>query len=430
MAENYLYLYIFIAICVAIIGWSMIRLERVYQYPFFMAAIFMSFIVPQANALVNSNSSIVLSQEVIGKVLLYSCLCAAMCWIGYKLYQPNPKWLAKLDIPLDENKLLRTGFILLSVGYICYSILPSLAVETGANGNLTGPATILLFFGGVIFIAFPIFLLAAIKQPKFINIALAILAALPIIQSVLGGRRQPTIVFLLTIGMVFFLVKNYIPPRWFFLVFIVMAALIIPVLGNLRGDFWTLIFNGDWQSLADSTQANFDKLNRGEILELRNAALMIDGADKTNTFGFGTGWWDSVIFQYIPGQIVGFDVKKSFQFGISVDLQAVYGYNIPNGSTATGMGDSYNQFSYLGCLVFALIGCIFKTLWTSLVYRQSIVSSLLYIGLMGPAMVGITHGIGRFLQEFIFQVVVMYLIVRFSRESSRLSASSSKKFIN
>jgi hypothetical protein len=94
------------------------------------------------------------------------------------------------------------------------------------------------------------------------------------------------------------------------------------------------------------------------------------------------------------------------------------------------MGDTYNQFGYLGCLVFAVIGCIFKTLWTSLVYRQSIVSSLLYIGLMGPAMVGITHGIGRFLQEFIFQVLVMYLIVRFSRESTKIAVHPKRKFIN
>ena len=37
MAETYLYL--FIGICIAIVAWGVIRLERVYQYPFFMVTI-------------------------------------------------------------------------------------------------------------------------------------------------------------------------------------------------------------------------------------------------------------------------------------------------------------------------------------------------------------------------------------------------------
>lgn len=424
------YLYLFVGICSAILIWSMIRLERVYQYPFFMTSIFVSFLVPQANALVYSTGSFVLASDIVDKVLLYSCMCVAMCWVGYQFYQPSPKLLAKMDILLDEGKLFRSGIILLLIGHVCYFIFSRLPIQTGANGNFSGPSTILLFLGGVIYIAFPIFLLYTLRQPRFINISMMILSAFPIVQAVLGGRRQPTVVFLLTIGISFFLVKNYIPPRWVFIALIFMAALIIPVLGNLRGDFWSMIFNGDWQSLSNSLQLNFDKVSKGEILELRNAALLIDAADKTSVFGYGSGFWDSIVFQYVPGQIVGFDVKKSLQFGTSIDLYTLYGYSTPSGTTPTGIGDSYSQFGYFGCLIFAAIGCIFKILWMSLLYRQSIVSGLLYIGLIGPALVGITHGIGRFLQEFIFQTGVMYLVVLFSRKSTKIAIQPIKEFIN
>jgi len=44
------YLLVFISICVAILLWSMIRLERIYQFPFFMVSVFLSFILPQAIA--------------------------------------------------------------------------------------------------------------------------------------------------------------------------------------------------------------------------------------------------------------------------------------------------------------------------------------------------------------------------------------------
>ncbi|WP_272943049.1 hypothetical protein [Geminocystis herdmanii] len=37
-----LYLFLFITICIAIVGWSIVRLERIYQFPFFMASVFFS----------------------------------------------------------------------------------------------------------------------------------------------------------------------------------------------------------------------------------------------------------------------------------------------------------------------------------------------------------------------------------------------------
>jgi hypothetical protein len=410
-----IYFYLFIGICSSILMWGMIRLERVYQYPFFMGAIFVSFILPQASALVNS-SSYSLPSTAVEKVLLYSCMCASMCWTGYQFYRPKEKWLSKLDLNLDNHKLFKSAVLFLVVGNLCHFILSRINIQTAnSGGTWTGPATILIFIAGVLNIALPIFLFVALRSPTVINITLTVLAAIPLLQAIiLYGRRQPTMILLLIIGMSLFLVKKYIPPRWAFIIFVISAALIIPVLGALRGDFWSLLFKGDWETAWSATQKSLNVITKGEILELRNAAYMIDGADLTNTYGYGTGFWDSIVFQYVPGQIVGFDVKKSFQFGSSLNLREIYGYSAPTGSTTTGIGDSYAEFGYFGCLIFAAIGCMFKTLWFS-IYRGSIFSALLYIGLISSAMVGITHGISRFLQEFIFQTGVMYLVAKYSQ---------------
>jgi len=395
--------------------WGMIRLERVYQYPFFMAAIFISFILPQANSLLNATSGF-LSPAALEKVMLYTCMCTGMCWIGYQFYQPKEKWLSKLDFRLDDRRLFQSGVLLLSIGYACNFALSRIDIEKTAVGTWTGPATILIFFAALIYTALPIFLLDALKRPSFINMTMTVIAAIPILQSIiLYGRRQPTMTFLLTIGMAFFLMKNYIPPRWVFLVFVVGAIFIIPLLGALRGDFWSLLFSGDWDKAVTTSQYHLDRVNKTDILELRNAALMIDAADLTNRYGYGTRFWDGIIFQYVPGQIIGQGLKQSFQFGSSVNLNQIYGYSVPLGTTTTGIGDSYAEFGYFGCLIFGLIGRIFKTLWISIFYRGSMASALLYIGLISPAMVGITHGIGRFIQEFIFQVGVIYLVMNFSK---------------
>jgi hypothetical protein len=44
------YLLVFIGICTAILLWSINRVERIYQFPFFMVSVFLSFILPQAIA--------------------------------------------------------------------------------------------------------------------------------------------------------------------------------------------------------------------------------------------------------------------------------------------------------------------------------------------------------------------------------------------
>lgn len=416
MAETYLYL--FIGICIAIVAWGLIRLERVYKYPFFMVTIFLSFILPQAISLVNNSFGSVVSQAALQRVLLYSCMCIGMCWIGYQ-YKPNSKWLAKLDIPIDQHKLFIAGTLLTGIGYLCNLLLSRITIQTAANGNWTGVATILDFFAGLIYIGLPIFLLQALSRPNLINIALTIISTLPILQNIIvSGRRQATMTFLITIGLSLFIIKRYVPPRWVFITGIILAAYIIPVLGQLRGSFWTLVFNGDWQTVVSSSQQSLNTVSLGKTLELRNAALIMDASEQLNKYGYGTGFWDSIVFQFVPGQIVGFDVKKSLQFNLGTVgyLQTLYGYSIPNGSTPTGIGDSFMEFGYFGCVIYALIGFLFKNLWISTIYRGSVVSSILYIGLISPAMLGITHGIGRFCQEFIFQCGALFLVTYFSRQ--------------
>lgn len=413
MSETFLYL--FIGICISLIAWGLIRIERVYQYPFFMGTIFISFLLPQAFAL--HSNPLGVSSVAIERALLMSCLCAAMCWIGYQL-QPNIKLLAKLNIVIDERKLFQAGIGLMLIGYFFNFLFSRTIIQKAANGNLTGPTTIYIFFAQVIYIAFSIFILQALKKPTIINIILTIICGFPIVQSIIiGGRRQPTMTFLIIVGLSFLLIRRCVPPRWIFIVAIILSTFLIPLIGKLRGDFWNLVFQQDWQTLFSSSQKSFDTLQKGEILELRNAALIMDAAEQTNKYGFGTEFWNRIVFQYVPGQILGDEFKKSLQFnwGAYDDTLNLYGYSIPRGSTYTGIADCFGEFSYFGCLIFASIGFLFKNLWISSFYLNSTFSRLLYMGLISPAMVGITHGIGRFIQELIFQFIFISLVTFYSQ---------------
>lgn len=412
MAETYRDL--LVLICIGLLGWGLIRIERIYQYPFFMGAMFISFILPQAFALSENPGAV--SSEALENVLLMSCLCAAACWIGYAI-KPNPKWLAKLSIKADEHKLFQSGIVLMVVGYLS-DALYNRTVEAN-NGQLSGTAaTIFIFFVGTIYIALPIFIFQLLKQPNAINFTFTILAALvPLQNIIISGRRQPTMTLIVIVGLSLFLIRRYLPPRWAVITAVAMIAILVPLFAEIRGEFWSLLFNGQWQDILSLGQKAFENQQEGEILELRNAALIIDAVQHTGIYGYGTGWWDSIVFQYVPGQIVGYEFKKSLQFHIFDYklLKDIYGYSLPTGLTITAVGDSFMEFGYFGCFVLALIGYIFKHLWISSVYHSSIFSRLLYMGLISPAMVGITHGIGRFWQDAIFQLICVSLVSYYAR---------------
>ncbi|MEB3192033.1 MAG: hypothetical protein VKL42_16955 [Snowella sp.] len=412
-------LFLFISICLAIVGWSLIRLERIYQFPFFMASVFLSFILPQAIAIVE-NPGIGVTNAAVERMLIYASLCAAMCWIGYQL-SPNYKLFNGLNLEIDEDKLFHAGIVLLIIGQVCVFMLSRITIQTSAaaGGNWTGPATILYFFGGTLSIALPIFLIRTLQKPSLINLILTFVAAFPTISAIIFfGRRQPTISFLITIGLCFFFVKKYIPPRLLLVVLTPIAAYVIPTLGALRGRFWELLFAGQWNEIRTASEQGLDTVLEGNILELRNATLIMDYVSQLNYYSYGAKLWNAFIFQFVPGQLVGFDFKRSLQFNLDLDLVGYYAYRIPTGSTLTGLGDSFMDFGFLGCLFFALMAYFYKTLWTSVFYSRSIVGIILYTGIVDSAMVGLTHEIGRFVNELIFNGGVVFLITLYCKRPS------------
>jgi hypothetical protein len=416
-----LFLDIFILICLGLIFWGTTKPERIYQFPFIMGFIFFSFLLPQAIALVQNPAGV--PADALTRVMLFSCMCAGCCWLGYQI-QPNRKILNTITIRLDDKRLFWAGVVLTFIGHIFAFLLRNTIANTTSDGLWTGPATIYIFLFQVLYIALAIFLLQLLKKPTYGNLIFTIVSAIPLIQFILAGRRQSTMTFAVIVGLAFFMSRKVSPPRWFGIAFILSTTFLIPVVGQLRNEFWVLLFTGNWTELLAATQLSFGRLVEGEILELRNAALLMDAANLTNEFGFGKGYWDVVVFQYVPAQILGAGFKSALQFKEqNFDLETLYGYSIHVGTTVTGVGDTYLEFCYYGCLVFVLIAYLFKHLWIAGVYRQSMPCQILYAGLISPSMVSLTHGTGRFLQEFIFQLIFVLLIVMFCRQKPETNPS-------
>lgn len=411
---NYILFVILCLICSLLIFEGINNRHKIYQFPFFMAAIFASFIIPQAFALIYGSYGLdKVPQSAITRVILMSCLCISMCWIGYQL--PLPKsWFAKVPINFDQNKLVVFNIIYIVLGIFFWLLVFRLPDGDKLSGTSTGPYTILVFFAKLF--ADTGFALAIInfftQSKKSLYFAILICASImPFYRAVFFGRRTGLAALILIVGIAFYLFRRYVPPRSVIVLALVLVTILIPFLGQQRG-----ILSGKWNNLETINYTeNLENVIQGKsALELRNAALMIDAAANNGKYEWGTIYWNNLVFRYVPAQFLGTQFKKSLLLN-KVDyrekLQYQYNYKVPMGSTPTGIGDSFTQFDYFGCLFFVFMAILFKWLWYRAISQNSLIAQVIYMVTCAAAMIAITHATADFIPNVLFSYISLLPIM-------------------
>lgn len=416
-----IYLYILIAICAGLLLWGVVKPNRVYQFPFFMGGIFTAFVVPQAIALVNNPYA--LTTGMLNRVLILSSLSAAMCWVGYQ-FEPKFHWSHAQPITLNENKLVQAGIVLAVAGnFFAYLIRTTASQYTGI---WSGPITIYYFFANVSTIAFSVLFMMALRRSSWGLSVFTIFAVYPLLLAIFEfGRRQATATVIIIVGVILFYERSYVPSRLVILASIAGTTLLIPLVGMMRGGLWAQLFAGGIQTIGWT--AGLREILQGTAHELRNAAILMEAAEQTGRYGLGTGYWDALVFQFVPGQIVGRAVKASLQLNwTAVDLEYLFNYDIHTGSTYTGIGDSFLEFGYFGVLLFAVQAYFFRRIWTRAVFGNNTIYRILYASLVSSALVGVTHGTYRLVQEVVYYAIVITLLARYTRTPGQHLLRSSR----
>ncbi|YAF95694.1 MAG: hypothetical protein AB3A66_24650 [Nodularia sp. CChRGM 3473] len=416
-----IYLDLLIIICIGLLVWGILKSERIYQFPFYMGGVFTSFILPQAVSLVFKPG--LASPQAVQNVLIMSSLCAAMCWIGYS-GNANLKLIKKLEFPFDEKKLLHAGILLIAFGSLCNALLFIVTPQTNSVGNWTGPSTIIYFFRQTFYIGLVILLQSVIRKPRGSKINYLLLTLSPILYTIiLGGRRSPTAGLILIFALSLFFEKTILPPRLLVASVIFLGIFLIPLFGILRFGIWEKLFTGNL-SVSD-LMSGLDYIMQGKVLELRNAAIIMEYVKSEDEYGYGSGYWNGLVFQFVPGQILGQEFKSSLYINtgttnLSAKLFEFTGYQIPTGSTTTGIGDSFLEFGYFGCLIFAFLAYFFKNLWISSRYYGNSFSRIIYISLIYQMHWIITHGTYLFFAtNLVFNSLFLILVKMYIYDSKK-----------
>ncbi len=363
--------------------------ERIYRYPYFMAAVFGIFILPQAVSLVRFAGAA--SEQAVQNVLLMTCLCLAGCLSGYYLaINREPRQVSQL---LDQDRLWYAGLAFVGCGLVFSYVLANTEIETNEFGGWTGSATIYGFFQQLCYPGFAICLIVALRRADLLSIGSTLLAAIVPIQSMIFGRREPAVLFLLTIGLTFYFQWGLKPARWVVATVLTVALLAIPATATYR----RFQLQNDWQAVRQiDLSGNFKNfLNEESVLELRNAAMLIEATRRSGDFEWGAGYWNHLVFRYIPAQLLGQRFKEALMIqssreGLERELAGM-DYTNPPGSTVTGMGDSFQQFGYGGCLFFFGLGMLFRNLWRAATPQNALFAQLLYMQSCTCAMRAVTH---------------------------------------
>ncbi|MEO0770914.1 MAG: hypothetical protein AAFY72_16080, partial [Cyanobacteria bacterium J06649_4] len=374
----------------------------------------------------------IVSDSSVESVLIMTGLCVLMCSLGFAL-KPRKRILAKLVHAADDKRLFSAGIFLSSIGLASVLLLQSINIQIASNSNWTGPATVIYFFGNLRHVGFAVLLNLTIRKWNALNLMGLAFSLMPVLYMVLiAGRRTSTFILFITIGLTLFYTKKILPARWLVILAVAACAYLIPLLGALRGDFWALLLSGQLSEIDFSSGIDRILLS-GDVLELRNAAMSIETVNSTQSFGYGTGLWNDIVFQYVPGQLVGYEFKDSLMFdnALPEDIKSLYGRSFSLGSTPTGMGDSYAEFGFAGCLIFGAIAYLFRHIWVASTYYTSLYAQILYIALISPALIGVTHGVGIFFQHAVLQSFCVWGVWKYSHishpqllYSPRLSSAS------
>jgi hypothetical protein len=196
---------------------------------------------------------------------------------------------------------------------------------------------------------------------------------------------------------------------------IIFATLIIPATGDYRR---IAAEKGAIEAIQtlDLQQSfiNYFK-SGGKLLELSVAAYIIDSYSFHGEYIYGAGYWDNMVFRYIPGQLLGKEFKQSLMINPS-GVKFTNGYKMYTGLTPTGIGDSFVQFGYFGCLFFFFLGGFFRELWKSSFDFSKPLIYVLYITCMVQGLLAVTHQTTNFLPGVFFTFLCLRLVSVYARE--------------
>jgi len=380
------------ALCAWLLFAGFRKPKLMVQYPFLASAVFTGWVLPQ---IIGISNNTYLPAGALVKTLLMTLLCLTAIYLGDIA---NKKPFCSFNWRFSQRRLLIASTAL-SIGgaYFFYKVgLLREEVTSNHGGAWTGIITIYVFFASMLTFGLVLALLAYLQRPnRWAFLIILFDGMFYFHRIILLGRRQAAAELFVILALACWFRWRRLPPRWVVGVVLVVGTLWVNSVGEYRHEMMSRYGTGLQGASKIDFVGNFRNIFNGGGKELTNAAYDIEATDRLSSFDFGLSHWNGFVRAYIPGQIIGHDVKKDIMADLGDAAYRVFYYVPHTGTTHTGMSDAFLSFWYFGAIKFFVIAYIMSRLCRAANQGHMVAQMLLMLVFVG-GLESITHGTDRF----------------------------------
>ena len=384
--------------------------ENALKFPFLVSLVWLLWILPQALGIYQNQDA---SEELLFRTFAMTLLCLICCIWGFHAAKSRRIDFVK-SIDFGKLKWYAIGSIIF--GAFFHVMLRNMGDELEST-NWSGKTVAYLFlsqplfYGGILAIS-----LYLRKSDSVLLITGLMALGVVLLVALVGGRRGGMIQFVFATICVLYFVRSYLIPRALIILSIPVAA----IFDNGIGIYRSAVYEGTTTAENFSISESFRRVGTGldavaerydELLipkdyyEVLNATMLMESADNSGIMDFGTDLWDHLVHQFFPGQLFGYENKKSLQFQWYTMAMINSNHQVASGSTMTGMFDAYLSFRWFGGIKFFLIGFVMRIFWNS-ASNGDLLGQIAYGCLVRASLEGVTHSTSQF-----FMAVINFMLL-------------------
>lgn len=382
--------------------------------PLLAALILLVWYVPQALIVSSENIVPEAGQSIIAVMAL---LCLAAVFAGWhfgarsylvktpvgavKASQSTPLSYAVSKIPAHRLYLLTIGFVM--VAAIVQFLISRQPPEALTARQPTGLIVILRTLSIVNPVALFLSFMLLLQKRNVVTVGLVLLALATFVGPILiKFKRNEMMEFAVVILFCLWAMRRFSIPRAAVPVFAILGVFVlfgaseirkqtgyvVNDSGQLEREIVTLdtISNVDWGKVIEEGAAS-------KAYEVTNGAYAVEYATRNELPTLGARFWNQFIFRWVPGQIVGYELKQSLLFkleGADIALQDS-GLTWQQGTTSTGFTEIYLDFSFPSALFFFFMAFITRRNFDRGLCGD-LASAAVYAPMAILVMVSFTHG--------------------------------------
>jgi hypothetical protein len=398
-----------IAIFVSAVVWKAAQVPGWYiTLPAAMGGLFFGWVLPQVGFLINESNAPAGATALV--VMVGLCFIASA--VGWNAAtKPGKGDLVAQGGPLQTRSMVVPVGLLTAV-VLAVSLGIELQPEEVKNASRwSGTITVLAFFAQLRIVALSLSLIMVLTKRTIVNLSLAainIAITFPV-AFVLLRRSEMIDVTLALAGSLLFARGRSLSIPVIAVVALVLTVVVLSI-GELRQSSNAIyeatgqrpyIFSPDVFKNIDFESAATD--NIAKATDFRNAKYIIQYVQQTGEYTWGANTWNDFVFQWVPAQFVGAEIKNGLMVGkrggAYAGIEHLYGFEYKKGTTSTGFGSAFEDFGYFGAMYFYVIAMV-----VGKIYRRARSGDpwmqALFLAITTNALTSVTHGHPLFFASF------------------------------